>query len=76
MPSVCSSRSPIATSSGIRLPGRDNSIEPPVAAVATVVRRLSLPADLPRSLATHCAEEFANLAALLPELHERFGPTA
>lgn len=38
-----------------------------------VVRRLSLPRDLPRALATHCAEEFANLAALLPELFERFG---
>jgi hypothetical protein len=41
-----------------------------------VVRRLALPAELPRSLATHCAEEFANLAALLPELYERFGPRA
>jgi hypothetical protein len=41
-----------------------------------VVRHFSLPADLPRALATHCAEEYANLAALLPELHERFGPTA
>ncbi len=39
-----------------------------------VVRRLSLPRNLPRSLATHCAEEYANLATLLPELHERFGP--
>jgi phloretin hydrolase len=37
-----------------------------------LVRRLSLPADLPRALATHCAEEYANLAALLPELHRRF----
>ena len=44
-----------------------------VAAGNRVVRRLSLPSGLPRSLATHCAEEFANLAALLPELHERFG---
>lgn len=41
-----------------------------------LVRRLSLPADLPRALATHCAEEYANLAALLPELYGRFGPTA
>jgi hypothetical protein len=41
-----------------------------------LIRRVSLPSDLPRALATHCAEEFANLAALLPELHERFGPTA
>lgn len=47
----------------------------PVGAVAgnRFVRRLALPAELPHSLATHCAEEFANLAALLPELHERFG---
>ncbi|MGC1851083.1 MAG: hypothetical protein WA687_01440 [Solirubrobacterales bacterium] len=36
------------------------------------LRRLTLPADLPRALATHCAEEYANLATLLPELHERF----
>lgn len=42
----------------------------------SIVRRLSLPADLPRALATHCAEEYANLAALLPELYERFGPAA
>lgn len=38
-----------------------------------LVRRLSLPPRLPRALATHCAEEYANLAALLPELYERFG---
>lgn len=50
----------------------------PIAAAVNnrLVRRLALPADLPRSLATHCAEEFANLAALLPELHQRFGPAA
>lgn len=41
-----------------------------------LVRRLALPAELPRALATHCAEEFANLAALLPELYKRFGPGA
>jgi len=47
----------------------------PIAAAANnrLVRRLSLPADLPRALATHCAEEYANLADLLPELYERFG---
>ena len=33
-------------------------------------------AGLPRALARHCAEEYANLAALLPELYERFGPKA
>lgn len=36
------------------------------------VRRLALPAELPRALAAHCAEEYANLAVLLPELHRRF----
>lgn len=41
-----------------------------------LVRRLSLPAGLPRSLAAHCAEEYTNLAALLPELYGRFGPAA
>jgi hypothetical protein len=37
------------------------------------VRRAALPGKLPRALANHCAEEYANLAALLPELHARFG---
>ena len=41
-----------------------------------LVRRLSLPGDLPRALAIHCAEEYANLGALLPELFGRFGPAA
>jgi DAPG hydrolase PhiG domain len=40
------------------------------------VRRATLPARLPGGLATHCAEEYANLASLLPELHARFGPGA
>jgi hypothetical protein len=39
----------------------------------SAVRRATLPAELPRKLATHCAEEYANLATLLPELFERFG---
>lgn len=38
------------------------------------VRRRSLPARLPAALTRHCAEEYANLATLLPELHPRFGP--
>lgn len=38
-----------------------------------VVRRAALPRDLAPGLARHCAEEYANLAALLPELHRRFG---
>ncbi|MFI4989877.1 MAG: DAPG hydrolase family protein [Solirubrobacterales bacterium] len=37
-----------------------------------LTRRATLPAGLPRALATHCAEEYANLATLLPELFERF----
>ncbi|HXR28495.1 MAG TPA: hypothetical protein VN772_02870 [Solirubrobacteraceae bacterium] len=41
-----------------------------------LVRRRVLPRALPRALARHCAEEYANLAALLPELYERFGPGA
>jgi DAPG hydrolase PhiG domain len=55
-----------------------SALAAPIAAMVNnrFVRRLSLPADLPRSLATHCAEEFANLAALLPELYSRFGPAA
>ncbi len=36
------------------------------------VRRRLVPAAAPRALARHCAEEFANLAALLPELYEQF----
>ena len=37
------------------------------------VRRAALPKGLPAALARHCAEEYANLAVLLPELYERFG---
>jgi phloretin hydrolase len=37
-----------------------------------LVRGLALPSDLPRSLSRHCAEEYANLGALLPELWDRF----
>jgi hypothetical protein len=40
------------------------------------VRRRALPKRLPQALAIHCAEEYANLGALLPELYERFGPGA
>lgn len=36
------------------------------------VRDLALPDDLAPALARHCAEEYANLAALLPELHRSF----
>lgn len=37
------------------------------------LRRLALPKELPAALARHCAEEYANLGGLLPELHRRFG---
>lgn len=40
------------------------------------VRDRALPRDLAPALARHCAEEYANLAALLPELHARFGTAA
>jgi hypothetical protein len=38
------------------------------------VRDLALPRGLAPALARHCAEEYANLAALLPELHRNFAP--
>jgi len=37
-----------------------------------LTRRATLPAGLAPALATHCAEEYANLSTLLPELFERF----
>jgi hypothetical protein len=37
------------------------------------VRGRALPDGAPRGLARHCAEEYANLGALLPELYARFG---
>lgn len=40
------------------------------------VRRAAMPAGVPRALATHCAEEYANLAAILPSLHAAYGPGA
>ena len=36
------------------------------------VRKRMLPRGVPAALARHCAEEYANLAALLPELHEQY----
>jgi phloretin hydrolase len=39
------------------------------------VRRRALPRRLPEALARHCAEEYANLGALLPELYGSFGAT-
>ena len=52
----------------------------PLAAVAAAllnrpaVRRRAMPGALPPRLARHCAEEYANLAVLLPDLYARFGP--
>jgi hypothetical protein len=40
------------------------------------VRRRALPRRAPRALAGHCAQEYANLGVLLPELHAHFGPGA
>jgi hypothetical protein len=36
------------------------------------IRRAALPKALPAALARHCAEEYANLGALLPELHPHY----
>lgn len=36
------------------------------------VRRKAMPDGLPQKLAGHCAEEYANFATLVPELHERY----
>ena len=50
----------------------------PIAGLASAVlnrravRRLAVPAGAPRALARHCAEEYANLAVLLPELYGRY----
>jgi hypothetical protein len=52
---------------------------PPLAALLApvldlpAVRRRAMPAGVAPALARHCAEEYANLAVLLPELYERFG---
>jgi hypothetical protein len=40
------------------------------------VRRRLIPKVVPRALARHCAEEYANLAALLPELYREYGERA
>jgi hypothetical protein len=38
----------------------------------TLVRSRAVPKDAPEALAHHCAQEYANLAAILPELYERY----
>jgi hypothetical protein len=40
------------------------------------IRRRLIPAKAPRALARHCAEEYANLAAILAELHEQYAAVA
>jgi hypothetical protein len=37
------------------------------------LRRKAISGDAPRLLAGHCAQEYSNLASILPGLHERFG---
>jgi hypothetical protein len=39
-----------------------------------LVRRRALPSRLPLALARHCAQEYANLGSLLPELYRHYGP--
>lgn len=39
------------------------------------LRRRLIPSGAPAGLADHCSREYAHLASILPELHERFGPT-
>jgi hypothetical protein len=68
---VLRSRFWLAAAGRPRLPG------PLAAAGAAVlnlpaVRRRSLPPGVAPALALHCVEEYANLAALLPELHARY----
>jgi hypothetical protein len=40
------------------------------------IRRRAMPRGVAPALARHCAEEYARLGALLPELYERFGSSA
>lgn len=57
------------------LPGPLAGAAEPLLNTAFVRRRL-LPAELPRAVAGHCIEEYANLAELLPGLYERYGRVA
>jgi phloretin hydrolase len=67
-------RSPIWLGAAIR-PYAPAALADPAAALLNrgAVRDLALPRGLAPALARHCAEEYANLATLLPELHARFG---
>jgi hypothetical protein len=40
------------------------------------VRRRLIPKAVPKALARHCAEEYTNLGAILPELYEQYAGTA
>jgi hypothetical protein len=40
------------------------------------VRARTIPARAPAGLADHCSREYAHLASILPEIHERFGPAS
>jgi hypothetical protein len=42
----------------------------------SAIRRRAMPRGVAPALARHCAEEYARLGALLPELYERFGSSA
>lgn len=50
----------------------------PVAALLNnrLVRRLAIPRAAPKGLALHCAEEYTQLAAILPDLYAHYGPGA
>lgn len=37
------------------------------------IRKIMIPADTPVQMANHCAQEYNNLAAILPELYRDFG---
>jgi len=37
------------------------------------VRRIAIPGDAPRQMAHHCAQEYSNLARILPELYREYG---
>lgn len=39
-----------------------------------LVRKLAIPVDTPEKMANHCAQEYTNLAAILPELYRDYGP--
>lgn len=38
-----------------------------------LVRKLAIPRDTARQMALHCAQEYSNLAAILPELYRDYG---